>query len=80
MSGRYYNIDQRVLANCGTRKEPEWIPGIVIDIEKTHGAVTRPYQIRLERMSDGRTVWWFPPGMVAKDTPANRRNMADPHP
>lgn len=51
--GRYYVKDQHVLANCGTREEPEWIPGIV---EELTFSQYRPYGIRLERESWGADI------------------------
>lgn len=74
MPSRYYTAGQFVLANCGTRQEPEWIPGRVIEVYPLYyDGITHPYRIELERESDGKTTWNFPPSFVMADTPRNRR-------
>ena len=66
---RYYVKDQPVLANCGDRHDPDWIPGVVINVDFSH----RPYQIELERPSDGQTIWYFAASLVIDDNKRNRR-------
>ena len=71
--GRYYVKDQEILANCGTRDVPDWISGIVIELTFDQH---RPYQVRLERASDGDDTWYFPPSCIIDDNPQNRRNKS----
>lgn len=69
--GRYYVKGQEVLANCGTKDEPDWIPGIVIELTFCQ---YRPYQVRLEKESAGKNVWYFPAGLIIDDNRRNRKN------
>jgi len=69
--GRYYVKNQTVLANCGTKDEPVWIPGVVIELTFDQ---YRPYQVRLESKSDGRNTWYFPTSLIIDDNRRNRRN------
>jgi len=67
---RYYAKGQNVLANCGTKEEPEWIPGVVLS---SHCGYGRPYQIKLEQENDGLDTWYFPTNLVINDTRRNRK-------
>lgn len=73
--GRYYVKDQEILANCGTRDEPDWIPGVVIELIFDQ---CRPYQVKLEQASDGNDTWYFPPFCIIDDNRRNRRNKDVP--
>lgn len=74
MSKRYYHKDQRILANCGTRREPDWIPGIVVEDHDDGSAwTTNPYVVELDEESDGKTRWCFGRYYLMQDTPQNRK-------
>jgi len=73
--GRYYVKNQAVLANCGTRDEPDWIPGIVIELTFDQ---YRPYRVKLEQESDDKDTWYFPSLFVIDDNRRNRRNKNVP--
>ena len=69
---RYYDDGERVLANCGSRTEPRWQPGLVLERE---GA---PYSrdsvlVRLDREDDGRQEWYFTDLLLIRDNARNRR-------
>lgn len=71
---RYYPAGTRVLANCGSRKNPEWIPGVVI----IHEFVVRLGERHFVKLAhvdkDGKDEYWFPVGCLIEDNPRNRRN------
>lgn len=71
---RYYPKDTKVLANCGTRKEPEWIPGIVLErLFNLRSGEDRHY-VELERNdSDGKNKYWFSLSYLMEDNPRNRK-------
>lgn len=76
---RYYVKDQKVLANCGTRDEPDWIPGKVIETaDRLLVGNSHPYRVRLERESDGKDTWCFPASFIIADNRRNRRNKGLP--
>jgi hypothetical protein len=67
---KYFKVGQNVLANCGSRRHPDWIPGTVTEVTDS---VNYPYRVRLERPSDGKDEWYFPKVSIKSDTPRNRR-------
>ena len=69
MGRRFYVKGQQVIANCGTKEEPEWIPGIVLEV---YPYAARPYEIKLEQPSEGARTWYFGPYYVIDDNPRNR--------
>jgi hypothetical protein len=74
--GRYYVKNQPVLASCGTKDEPDWIPGTVTDLTFCQ---YRPYRVTLERESDGKMAWNFPASLIIDDNRRNRRNKGVPY-
>ena len=70
-----YVIGERVLANCGTRKQPDWIPGLVIDRQISQ---YQPVMVRLDEESDGETEWNFPDSYLIADNKRNRKRKGLP--
>ena len=66
---RVYAVGENVLANCGTKKQPDWIPGIVISREIGQ----KPCYVKLTRPSDGSDEWFFPDSFLIQDVKRNRR-------
>lgn len=72
---RVYVKDQRVLANCGTKDAPDWIPGVVIERDDFGRGGNRPCLVKLDRPSDGSDQWYFPDNSLVQDNARNRRKL-----
>ena len=68
---RYYVKGQEILANCGTREKPDWIPGVVTELLFSQ---YQPYEVKLERKSDGEDTWYFSAFLIIDDNRRNRKN------
>lgn len=68
---RYYVKGQTILANCGTKDAPNWMPGTITD---TIISQYYPYEVELEQECDGNKIWYFPASCIVDDNRRNRRN------
>lgn len=72
---RVYVKGQRVLANCGTKDKPDWIPGVVVEREDFGRGGNRPCRVKLDVPSDDRDEWYFPDNSLVQDNSRNRRRL-----
>jgi hypothetical protein len=46
---KIFAVGDRVLANCGTRKSPDWVVGVVVEVEDFNSRlIQRPYRVKLD--------------------------------
>lgn len=71
MATRIFTFGCPVIANCGTRKNPEWITGEVVETAWYMGE--QRYCVKLVQCDkDGKDVYWFPGSLLIADTVRNR--------
>lgn len=72
---RYYPKGTDVIANCGTRKVPEWIEGKVVEYEFIPHMGER-HRVKLIRPDkDGKDIYWFSVGYLIENNARNRKRL-----
>jgi len=55
-----FKVGDRVLANCGNRKSPDWVAGTVVEVEDFNSRlIQRPYRIKLEKAYGVGDMYFF---------------------